>query len=534
MYLVFSSRSLHCQFRSARTSEFAMNIQHLLAPATTPAHKRERELDPLLFSAFDGDQRPNTELVFDGPILAKTHSSWRAFREYLDDYCSLNDVQIGVEFTVSVRSRNQELKASKRSKFVEYLPDDLESFRRMYVCRLGRKTRASGSCTACPFRFTVTSVKRHGHWKVEITRGVFKHDHTEKVIIPAVKRRKQRVVAEDQRNKLLADAVNNPPVNTPVATISASSSNGTVGIVPFRTTVNKPAWFIDEHDIEVNTVNLFTMTPCKTLWCGSWKGSQVGVVQVEAANEDRRAAFLREADLWYKLCHPHVMRMFGACPINPQLFVCEYVESGSLYRYLDSYRDKLWEKLYETALGLQYLHDHGVIYGTVRCRDIVVGQDGRAKLSFGRPTLAAASTPREDKSCKVEPCLTGWMAPELLREEQATFASDVYSFGMCILEVFTETCPWLSPGGDLIPPPVIKYLALRDKSFPSRPKNCPAAVYNLVQRMCRFDPSKRVGLKEVIDLLKDLSFKATALDHLDFDDFDQIYPHKPVTCITAT
>jgi len=34
--------------------------------------------------------------------------------------------------------------------------------------------------------------------------------------------------------------------------------------------------------------------------------------------------FKREADIWFGLSHPHIVRLFGACHVGPPFFVCEY------------------------------------------------------------------------------------------------------------------------------------------------------------------------------------------------------------------
>ncbi|KAG6610916.1 serine/threonine protein kinase [Phytophthora cinnamomi] len=240
-----------------------MDIQDLLAPATHPAdNKRQRGPDGAhvqVCTLVESQAFPNNnndDLVFESPELAKTHSSWAAFRAYLDDYCSANGLRIGVEFTVSVTSRNRELRMSKRPKSVTLLPDGLECFRRMYVCRLGRKTRARdarGSRTECPFRFTVTSVRRQGQWRVEITRGVFTHDHTQKTnfdFARAGKRQKQRSTAFDQTP---TDAMNKLPPNVATAgDLVTSAGTDLLRSLHFAATVMNPTWLIAEDEVQVN------------------------------------------------------------------------------------------------------------------------------------------------------------------------------------------------------------------------------------------------------------------------------------------
>ncbi|KAK1944113.1 Serine/threonine-protein kinase HT1 [Phytophthora citrophthora] len=90
-----------------------------------------------------------------------------------------------------------------------------------------------------------------------------------------------------------------------------------------------------------------------------------------------------------------------------------------------------------------------------------------------------------------------WKAPDVLQGGKSTFASDIYSFGMCILEVVSGKFPW-----GTLPDIAVRYHILEKKQIPVRPENCSEAEYSLVGRMCRFDPSKRIGLNAVVDELK--------------------------------
>lgn len=143
--------------------------------------------------------------------------------------------------------------------------------------------------------------------------------------------------------------------------------------------------------------------------------------------------FQREVSIWFRLSHPHVVRPFGACHVGRPFFVCEYASNGTLANYVRAHPDQLWLKLLESALGVLYLHERAIVHGDLKGNNIVVGSDGKAKVTDFGLSLAVSQSDEDDGKS------TGawhWMAPECLGEDNPppTFASDVYSLGMCTIE----------------------------------------------------------------------------------------------------
>ncbi|KAE9126343.1 hypothetical protein PF005_g5902 [Phytophthora fragariae] len=97
-------------------------------------------------------------------------------------------------------------------------------------------------------------------------------------------------------------------------------------------------------------------------------------------------SFEDEVRLWQQLRHPNVLKMYGACDAGPRLkfFVCEYASNGSLLEHVNSSSVKkrtMWKYLYEAALGLEFLHERGIVHAELRCSNILIGSDGKAKLT---------------------------------------------------------------------------------------------------------------------------------------------------------
>ncbi|KAG2530879.1 hypothetical protein JM18_001314 [Phytophthora kernoviae] len=297
---------------------------------------------------------------------------------------------------------------------------------------------------------------------------------------------------------------------------------------------------------------------------GVWLGSPIAV-KVKKTWQPKN--FIEELERWSKLNHPHVVKLYGVCqgdnveepffvferPAQPSLFnylqdpeyavaipsllgkmgpqsshtsvikfmsgkingsfgvvsnnpfiVCEYAGCGQLDEYLRDHPEEIWEKLHEAALGLRYLHVKRVVHGDLKCNNILVGNDGRAKLiDFGLSTLKAEAPsiygePEAELDEKAAVGAIRWKAPEVLRGEKLTYESDVYSFGMCIIEVLSGKFPW-----DIIDEQAIKYHVLA-KKIPTLPENCSEAVRELVHQMCRFIPTERVDMRAVVEALSSL------------------------------
>lgn len=132
--------------------------------------------------------------------------------------------------------------------------------------------------------------------------------------------------------------------------------------------------------------------------------------------------------------------------------------------------------------GSSTFHDKEVVHGDLTCSNILVGSDGRAKLSdFGfrmlESAVSAANNHPEVKFKSVDEA-----APEVLEREKTSFASDIYSFGTCILQAMSGKW-WQSV------------------DTPRYAANFGDDVHELVQRMCQRSPSDRISIAKVVDWL---------------------------------
>ncbi|KAG2503012.1 hypothetical protein JM18_009682 [Phytophthora kernoviae] len=232
---------------------------------------------------------------------------------------------------------------------------------------------------------------------------------------------------------------------------------------------------------------------------GSNKTSALRCVIAKSDKENR--TFHREARIWQRARHPNIVPFFGACDEGSSyFFVCEEAKNGKLLDYLfherENGRSLVWRKLLDAALGLHFLHERHIVHSDLKCNQILVSKDGVGMLTdFGLSFLTTEASEKEEIVGAIR-----WKAPECIRKDKPVVPnvqSDVYSFGMCVVEAVTGEVPW-SP----LPDPVVKFHVTRQKFLPRPTAFSSDAQWNLVLQLCAFDPTKRVKLLDAIEQLR--------------------------------
>ncbi|CAM8970180.1 unnamed protein product [Rhodiola kirilowii] len=169
------------------------------------------------------------------------------------------------------------------------------------------------------------------------------------------------------------------------------------------------------------------------------------------------SVFFREIELLSRLHHCHVVPLLGYCSESrgkhaERLLVFEYVSNGNLRDCLDGdVRKKMdWPTRISIALGaargLEYLHEAAapkILHRDVKSTNILVDDNMRAKIT----DLGMAKRLRADglPSCSGSPARMqgtfGYFAPEYAIVGRASLKSDVFSFGVVLLELITGRQP---------------------------------------------------------------------------------------------
>jgi len=150
--------------------------------------------------------------------------------------------------------------------------------------------------------------------------------------------------------------------------------------------------------------------------------------------------FCHEATLWRRLNHENVTSVFGVT-MNPYQVVFDRVSDKDIAQCTLDVGVNRANLVSDVAEGLEYLHSQNVIHGRLRGAAILVNDRGRAVLTdFGSNSVVwnPEDIPKQ---------IIRWCAPEVLGSEKVsgtppTYASDVFSLGMVVLEIFSGKAPF--------------------------------------------------------------------------------------------
>ncbi|XP_023739608.1 probable serine/threonine-protein kinase PBL17 [Lactuca sativa] len=170
---------------------------------------------------------------------------------------------------------------------------------------------------------------------------------------------------------------------------------------------------------------------------------QVAIKELDPEGIQGDREWLTEVNYLGQLQHPNLVKLIGyCCEEDHRLLVYEYMPSGSLEDYLFRRASATlnWSKRMKIALhaakGLAFLHDaeRPVIYRDFKTSNILLDGEFNAKLSdFG----LAKDGPMGDQthvSTRVMGTY-GYAAPEYIMTGHLTARSDIYGFGVVLLEM---------------------------------------------------------------------------------------------------
>ncbi|KAL6536207.1 G-type lectin S-receptor-like serine/threonine-protein kinase SD2-5 [Orobanche gracilis] len=173
-------------------------------------------------------------------------------------------------------------------------------------------------------------------------------------------------------------------------------------------------------------------------------GARLAVKKLEGIGQGKKE-FRAEVSIIGSIHHVHLVRLKGFCAEGShRLLVYEYMANGSLDKWLFR-KDKGvfmldWDTRYNiavgTAKGLAYLHedcDVKIVHCDIKPENVLLDGQFMAKVSdFG---LAKLMTREQSHVFTTLRGTRGYLAPEWITNYAISEKSDVYSYGMVLLEL---------------------------------------------------------------------------------------------------
>lgn len=222
--------------------------------------------------------------------------------------------------------------------------------------------------------------------------------------------------------------------------------------------------------------------------------------------------FERECETWVNLgLHPNItacyyIRRLGGIPRVFAEFVsggnlAYWIRHGKLYQGPNSLA-RLIDVAIQIAWGLRFAHAQGIIHLDMKPANVLLTPDGAAKVTdFGLARAFHLAAMDEGKAAaRGGPRGTpAYNSPEQASREQTTPATDMWSWGLVVLEMFTGEVTWMA--GPQALQAFENYLELGAER--TEIPEMPGPMAELLRKCFQDDPTKRpANMGEIIGVLE--------------------------------
>ncbi|KMT14790.1 hypothetical protein BVRB_4g075550 [Beta vulgaris subsp. vulgaris] len=245
-------------------------------------------------------------------------------------------------------------------------------------------------------------------------------------------------------------------------------------------------------------------------------GNIVAIKKSKIGSNNQLSQFINEVVILSQINHRNIVKLLGCClETEVPLLVYEFVPNGTLSMHIHDSREDFpitWEMRLQIAIdvagALTYLHSASskpIFHRDVKTSNILLDLKYRAKLSdFG--TSRTVDVDQTHLTTRVQGTF-GYLDPEYFRSNQFTEKSDVYGFGVVLVELLTGKSAIFSTESHNGQSLVLWFLSSMEKSklsdiLAARVVNkgkeeTILAVADLAKRCLNMDGKQRPTMREV-------------------------------------
>jgi Tol biopolymer transport system component/serine/threonine protein kinase len=185
---------------------------------------------------------------------------------------------------------------------------------------------------------------------------------------------------------------------------------------------------------------------------GRFEGAvAVKLLHLAALDAGGAERFQREGTLLARLSHPHIAKLFdaGVTSAGQPYLVLEYIRGEAIDQYANEHRLDVRARLdlfQQVAAAVAHAHAHSIVHRDLKPSNVLVDSEAQVKLlDFGIAKLVDADGPDADDARLTRTGSQAWTpayaAPEQVRGEPATTATDVYTLGVLLYQLLVEVHP---------------------------------------------------------------------------------------------
>ena len=158
-------------------------------------------------------------------------------------------------------------------------------------------------------------------------------------------------------------------------------------------------------------------------------------------DEQARHLCLREADLLLRIQHEHIIAILDCFMHHNDLYlVMEYADLGDMAKLIAEMNAKqlrfteedMWRFIYCIASALHHMHSRHLMHRDIKPANIYVSRGGEVKV--GDLGLGRVMEGYYDRAGSVVGT-PYYMSPEVIREEEYDYATDIWSLGCLVYEM---------------------------------------------------------------------------------------------------
>ena len=221
-----------------------------------------------------------------------------------------------------------------------------------------------------------------------------------------------------------------------------------------------------------------------------------------AQTEDVRLRFQQEARAAARLSHPNIVTVYDSGIDGMRIYIAlQYVEGTTLKQHIQS-RNQInlvadLDYAIQMCKGVDHAHTNGIIHCDLKPSNILINNSNQIKITdFGLARVMQQNIHEQESYFWGSPF---YVSPEQARGESPSVASDIYSLGVVLYQLFTGMLPITGES-------VQELLQNHIKQTPIAPitvnSSIPNALNDAILKCLEKDPKKRFrSVSQIRDIL---------------------------------